>query len=184
MRYRIYWIHNDRETDPPTEGYIGVTTKTLKLRLTQHGWKTKETTYTTFFPQPDDRIELLETYTSQKKAYAREAELRPERNIGRNIAAGGIGGSFQNKSDEHKQKIGAKKKAWWDSPEGQAHKKKRSEQMKGNTWREGKTPHTRHACEIHGVKYNSIREASKALGLNNSTVCYRLGNATYGYKLL
>ena len=184
MRYRIYWIHNSRETDPLSEGYIGVTTKTLTHRLKQHKWKSKSLSYTVFRSDDDDKIELLETYTSEKKAYIRESELRPDRNIGRNIAAGGQGGSFQKKSDEHKKNISAGKQAWWNSPAGQAKKKEFSEKMQGNTQGGQKIPHNSQPCKINGVVYTSVRVAGRELNIPQQTVRYRLDHGTYGYLYL
>tara|TARA_Y100000593_G_C4201566_1_gene282143 strand:- start:47 stop:601 length:555 start_codon:yes stop_codon:yes gene_type:complete len=184
MRYRLYWIHNDRETDPLTEGYVGVTTHSLKARLYQHQIKSTNYSYTQFIPEPEDKIKLLETHTSRKVAYQRENEMRPEKYIGRNIAAGGEGGGRGKKSPEHRRKIGEKKKAWWDSPEGLAKKKEFSEKMKGNPSNTGIIPVNAQPCKINRVIYHSVRTAAEELGIHHNTIRYRISVGRPGYEFI
>ena len=75
----IYWIHSESETDITTQGYVGIT-KNLKRRIREH---TNEKDFV------KDRI--FDVFLCGERDFCKEIErqLRPKKNIGLNIAAGG-----------------------------------------------------------------------------------------------
>jgi hypothetical protein len=79
QEYLIYWIHSDQETNIETQGYVGIT-KNLTRRLKEHRRKHN------FL---DNR--KVDVYLYGDKLYCKQVEksLRPNRNIGLNIAEGG-----------------------------------------------------------------------------------------------
>lgn len=78
--YLIYWIHNDKESDIYTQGYVGITNN-LKRRLIEHR-------------RHKDKIlngRNAEIVLQGEQEYCKEVEkiLRPKKNIGLNIMSGG-----------------------------------------------------------------------------------------------
>jgi len=177
MKYKVYWIYNDSEKDPCNEGYIGITHRPLSQRLKEHR---KRNSYRF---HSNDKIKVLESFTTSEEASAREAELRPEKYIGRNYAIGGIGGSGVDKTDDHKEKIGSGKQSWWDSPESDVWRKELSNTMKGNNIQG--PAHNKMACVIDGQEYDSVRGAAEIVGIPHNTIRYRIRKESfpsYHYK--
>jgi hypothetical protein len=77
--YLIYWIHNESENNIETQGYIGIT-KNLKRRIREHSNRSN------FL-----KGRTVDIFLIGEKEYCKEIEykLRPKKNIGLNIAAGG-----------------------------------------------------------------------------------------------
>ena len=75
----IYWIHKESETDITTQGYVGIT-KNLQRRIREH------------HGQKDFmKGREVEIFLCGERDYCKgiEKQLRPQKNIGLNIAAGG-----------------------------------------------------------------------------------------------
>lgn len=77
--YLIYWIHDELDTDIETQGYVGIT-KNLKRRLREHNIRSN------FLVN-----RIVQIFLCGEKEYCKliEKQLRPKKNIGLNIAAGG-----------------------------------------------------------------------------------------------
>lgn len=123
----IYWIRKPEHTDMFTEGYIGVTSRTLEQRVLEH---IKSSTmggnksYVVHKAIRSIGIENLLTsvvlIAEEAYCYDIEFKLRPEKGIGWNIAIGGSKPPSQegNKhSDETKEKISKVWKGKKRSPE-------------------------------------------------------------------
>jgi predicted GIY-YIG superfamily endonuclease len=78
--YLIYWIHNKDETDIWTQGYVGITNN-LQRRIREHQNKKNY-----LFEK-----RKVEIFLFGEREYCKEIEykLRPKKNIGLNVAAGG-----------------------------------------------------------------------------------------------
>lgn len=78
--YLIYWIHNEKELDIWSQGYVGITNN-LSRRLVEHK-KHKNAILTS---------RIVEIFLQGEKEYCKEVEkiLRPKKNIGLNIMSGG-----------------------------------------------------------------------------------------------
>ena len=76
----LYWIHNKEHTDVCSQGYVGVATDWPR-RVRQHRHKFKSI-------WQDVQMEKL-VEADSKYCYDLEKKLRPHRNIGWNLAAGG-----------------------------------------------------------------------------------------------
>jgi len=96
MMAEVYWIHLPEHTDMFTEGYIGMTTKTTKLRFQGHRNAARRT------PRKNrSRIQnaiikyqdilVVETLVICSREYALDLEykLRPSPKIGWNLRMGG-----------------------------------------------------------------------------------------------
>ena len=98
--------HIKRPGMPLTEGYIGVTNN-----ITHRLWRHKNSDYVVgraLRKHKDAYLQVL-VYSTAEECFSLEAKLRPQQQIGWNIAEGG-GGYACNKgntlSQEHKDKIG------------------------------------------------------------------------------
>jgi hypothetical protein len=102
---KVYWIRNDQEMDILTEGYVGITGRALDYRMREH--------QQFGVMKPEDTIEVIYEVDTWAEAKVLEKRLRPESNIGRNIATGGqsmnLGGSKKGitKTKQHRQRISA-----------------------------------------------------------------------------
>jgi predicted GIY-YIG superfamily endonuclease len=85
--YCLYWIHYPDQTNPESEGYIGITSDFSK-RIKTHSKYTK-------YAHIKNRIDsgaiatVLQENLTKEQAEFLEASYRPEENIGWNIAKGG-----------------------------------------------------------------------------------------------
>ena len=86
----LYWIHYPDHTDISSQGYVGVSLndKTLSMREWRHRNKTENPILPHAFAK-GAILEVVEEYNDYESALARESELRPDPQIGWNIAAGG-----------------------------------------------------------------------------------------------
>ena len=77
--YVVYWIHNPEDTDINSQGYVGISNN-VNRRMKEHSKKM-------------DFLEgkILYVFLCGEKEFCKqiEKELRPKKNIGLNIAAGG-----------------------------------------------------------------------------------------------
>jgi hypothetical protein len=77
--YVVYWIHNPEDTDINSQGYVGISNN-VNRRMKEHSKKM-------------DFLEgkILDVFLCGEKEFCKqiEKELRPKKNIGLNIAAGG-----------------------------------------------------------------------------------------------
>ena len=91
--YTLYWIHLPEHTDPLSEGYVGITSRTVKKRFQEHKVKRD---------LPDDC--LIDTLCVGDKSQILQLENkhRPEPNIGWNVRSGGHHGARH--SDETKER--------------------------------------------------------------------------------
>ncbi len=123
MKYYVYWYHLPEQSDPYSEGYIGVTMD-LKRRHNQHKYSADNTNATfldTHFTRAinkyggiDNLIKtILHESNSYEEIYKLENNYRPRISIGWNMSTGGEYGSksifkgVTNRwSDEQKKKIG------------------------------------------------------------------------------
>jgi predicted GIY-YIG superfamily endonuclease len=130
----LYWIHLSEHT--LQEGYVGVSTNPKK-RFNQHRWQSQIQNHRNPHLQSaigkyGEKLSLtVLEYSDKETCYEREAELRPDRNIGWNIATGGQGGDVL--SDEQKEEL---KKKYTGSSQSEETKKKRSETFK-KKWNTG-----------------------------------------------
>jgi hypothetical protein len=77
----VYWIHLPSETDPLTEGYVGITKRSLITRFREH-IRDKGLS-------EDHIIEVLRPCSSLEQAYSLEEHYRPTEDIGMNKNRGG-----------------------------------------------------------------------------------------------
>lgn len=91
---RVYWIHLPEHTDMFSQGYVGITVKTVEHRYAQHTQntkhKTKRNTINNAINKYGDRL-ICEKVLEGSVEYCRgiENKLRPLPNIGWNISIGG-----------------------------------------------------------------------------------------------
>lgn len=90
----VYWIHLKEHTDILTEGYIGITSRTVNQRLNQHrlagrSKRSNRGIAKVFKTHGDDLIITTLCECSIEYAGDLEFKLRPEENIGWNVAIGG-----------------------------------------------------------------------------------------------
>ena len=122
--YLVYWIHIDEHEDPYSQGYIGVTKRSLVIRSNQHVASATE--------NPSSFITLhnaIRKYKSSLKialmgigdedfAYSLENQYRPSECIGWNIRPGGqhldseTQRSFWNRPGYKEGHIDRMKKLW------------------------------------------------------------------------
>lgn len=112
--YLVYWIHLDSQVDKMTEGYVGVTGRSLVIRCNQHTRLAQECNNKGITLQNVIRkhgkalkVDLLFVGT-QEECFEMEKHYRPAANIGWNIRIGGYG------LDSETQK------SFWDRPEYRA----------------------------------------------------------------
>lgn len=96
MKYYVYWYRLKEQTDCKTEGYIGIT-KNLVKRHQAHMWCAKKKTTNTHFINVIRKygennliMDILHTCEDKEEARLLEEAYRPYKNIGWNMAAGGI----------------------------------------------------------------------------------------------
>lgn len=86
--YKLYWIKTKDMLNPYTEGYIGITKNSLKLRLSQHKHSKRPIGYK--LREKDVEVTIEELHRGMKEDMLhKEYEYRPEQHIGWNIMAGG-----------------------------------------------------------------------------------------------
>ena len=95
--YIIYWAKHSYHFDPSSEGYVGLTSKSLSDRKTAHFKTAKSSTRTSVhfhnvLKKYQDSVLwiVLHDNLSEEEAYLKEAEYRPEIKIGWNSDRGGL----------------------------------------------------------------------------------------------
>lgn len=140
MQY-LYWIHSVNDTDPLSEGYIGIT-RNPDQRESAHKKRFPGLTFT-----------ILDTRDTREKIKTLERQYRPSKNIGLNIAKGGGGSDMRpetrekirqvmlNRSEdlwteERRQAVSKATKGKKKKPFSKSHKEAISKAMKGRTMSE------------------------------------------------
>lgn len=86
----VYWIRRKNFKDPYTEGYIGVTEKTLEERFTRHSKYMKGVTHVSRAIKKYDDVEIVLLHENDVHwCLDKEIEYRPSKGIGWNNAEGG-----------------------------------------------------------------------------------------------
>ena len=92
----VYWIHHESQSDPKTEGYIGVTNDP-DARFRKHR-NNKENNFVKGNIAKGATMSILHEVSSYDEAYSIERDYRPDIR-GWNLAAGGLGGVFDSMPD-------------------------------------------------------------------------------------
>lgn len=117
--YSLYWIYDkDKHSDPKLEGYIGVTKRDPKIRLTEH------LTERQWIKERNYDLKILYSDLTESEALDLEIEYRPEEYIGWNKAKGGQAGN---------RPFGIHTSGWTHSEEA---KQERSKIAKNNSWKD------------------------------------------------
>ena len=110
--YILYWIHHINESNPFSDGYIGVT-KSLYNRLEYHR-KSKYPVGKAIRKYGENiKCDILYSNLSQCDAFELESKYRPKQKIGWNLAEGGNGGVgslIPNLDTKHKMSKSQKKR--------------------------------------------------------------------------
>lgn len=113
----VYWIRHKDHTDITTQGYVGITSETVKIRYRAHcrtafsenvSEEKRKHVHRAMRKYKDDIV--LETICECTTAYAVDLEnrLRPSRNIGWNIAIGGSPPPEAHVQTEYQRSVVAK----------------------------------------------------------------------------
>ena len=140
----------------------------LKRAIKKYGWESFKAEIIDATAKNEDQLNLLEIhYIKKHKSLANE--------WGYNLESGG---NNKTHSLESKQICREKKQAWWNAhPE---EKERMSKQHKGKTLSQEskdlmiKNMPQRKEVMIKGIKYISIREAARQLGISKQLCMYRL----------
>ena len=119
----VYWIRLPEHTDMFTQGYIGVTKRSVERRYSEHlrdtrRWKTK--LYNAMLKYEEKVFVQTLVECDIDYAYALEEKLRPQENIGWNTAQGGqlkfLALAPRERSPEYRRKISdsLKNQVWRD----------------------------------------------------------------------
>ena len=177
MNY-LYWIYKEGDTDPYSEGYIGVTNNMAK-RLEAHLSGGGSSIVLEKSKKYDLKIDILYQSSCRSNVEFMEEQYRPAKRIGWNIAPGGglppiqTGAKFPSANHGMRNKV---------------HTEETKQKM--SKTRTGKKKSASHAAAIgkanrkgiiyKGVKYSSITECVKD-GYNNKKIynALKLGTARY-----
>jgi len=86
----VYWIREKDHTDIYTEGYIGITKKTLKERVREHKKNKSNSVVAGKLRKYTDLVwSVVHTVETLEEALALEAEYRPTQLVGWNLQKGG-----------------------------------------------------------------------------------------------
>lgn len=136
--YTVYWIHYREQTDPATEGYIGITALNPLKRLERHKFNAKNPHLMNRVRNEKTVLSILHHGLLKEEAQRIEKELRPEPNLGWNIAVGGDVPPSMAGRDLSNTKIALKGDARTEAQKERG--RKHSEFMKGRIpWNKGKT---------------------------------------------
>lgn len=155
-QYCLYWIHYPNQTDPMTEGYIGITSD-FTARIETHS---KYTKYAHVKNRMDSGAIATILYEKLTKEQAESLELshRPEENIGWNIAKGGnIPPSRKGKVSPKSLLTGADR-----TDKQKAGSKARAEKIRG------RLPSNAVSVELFGKTYPTIKGALEDLKWSTS----------------
>jgi hypothetical protein len=178
MKSSVYWVRHKDHTDMFSQGYIGVSKNTearwlrhskysenqhLKNAIQKYGW--------------DNLVKEVILISNTKYCYDIEAKLRPAKQIGWNIAEGGMKPPVtQSRGDNYISPLkGIPKPTPWliGRQHSEETRKKLSERRNIKV-------------KFENVVYNSFESLAEHLGIKYSTLTNRIyRNAEkYGYKVL
>ena len=194
----VYWIHLPTQSDPRTEGYVGITKRDLNKRFSEHK-RDKSLS-------EDYVIEVLHTCETVEEAYAIEEHYRPYEDIGMNKNRGGDSMPYPTmpkhkewrdniSSSLRKPKTGAAliaarengkkgaeaRRGTHDSPEVKrikSEKAKRLYQTNPEIWAR---PQCKTAVIADGVLYQGIVDVAEAYGVSRQTVGNRIGSTKWDW---
>ena len=140
MAYSVYWIHWKDNTDPSTQGYVGIS-KHPETRLQEHIRGSQHKIQKCL--RSGGAMSILKSGLTESQAVAEEKRLRPLPNIGLNIAEGGglppvRWGHVKSEEETAKRSV-ASKRNWESNHEkmcaalrnvGEETRRKRSENAK------------------------------------------------------
>lgn len=143
----LYWIKTKDMTDPKTQGYVGVTTRSLSVRLNEHRKSCDNPHLRQAIEKYTDMLEIIQLEVGADDVILEQERLhRPDANIGWNIAPGG--GCPPNS------------KTWWSAE----HSNNARERMAGNSYKLNyeETEETRTRKKIaYAENYESRSHAQK-----------------------
>lgn len=128
--YKLYWIKYPEHQNPLLEGYIGITSQTIKKRFNDHKHNNKNKHLKNRCRQENVEIICLKDNLKKEEAKLLEKQYRPLENIGWNINKGG------DLPPSRKGKISPKSllKGEERTENQKQGSKKRSEKIKGNNF--------------------------------------------------
>ncbi len=93
--FKVYWIHRKSHSDIETEGYVGITRETVESRFQRHLRQSKSGQHlnrhlSSALKKYEDIVLTTICICDKDYALLMENKLRPTKNIGWNIAVGGI----------------------------------------------------------------------------------------------
>jgi predicted GIY-YIG superfamily endonuclease len=189
----VYWIHLPTETDPHSEGYVGITKRDLDKRFSEHKRdKSLSEEYV---------IEVLHTCETVEEAYALEEHYRPEPEIGMNKLPGGgeqvypaipkhKGWRDNISSSLKKPKTGAAliaaienakkgteaRRGTHDSLEVKRIKSEKAKRLYQNNPEIWARPQYKTPVMADGILYEGIKDVAEAYGVSRQTVGNRIGS--------
>jgi len=150
--YELYWIKYPEHQNPNLEGYIGITSQSIKKRFNDHKHNNKNKHLKNRCRQENVEIVCLKDNLDKEEARILEEKYRPSENIGWNINKGG------DLPPSRKGKISPKSLLKGDdrTEKQKQGSKRRSEKIKGNNFsgqRKNKVDYTK-PCENCGTVFN------------------------------
>lgn len=168
--YCLYWIHYPEQTDPLSEGYIGIT-KNFDQRVKTHS---KYTKYKHIKNRIDSGaiVNVLVDNLTEESAKTLEEQYRPQDNIGWNLTkGGGIPPSRVGRASAKSLLVGdARTEAQKEAA------KKHKERMRG------KLPINTTMVELFGKKFPSVNQALKELKLSTSHYYFYKNNPDLNFN--
>jgi len=154
--YCLYWIHYPHQTDPNSEGYIGITSDFANRMATHSKYAKYKHIYNRI--QSGAVSEILRENLTKEEAELLEAKVRPTENIGWNLAAGG------NIPPSRKGKVSPKTLLTGEdrSTKQSMASLNHSSRMKGRT-----APNAKQVV-VFGVTYPTMKQALLELNLSPS----------------
>jgi NUMOD3 motif-containing protein len=129
-QWKVYWFHAANHTDPRIEGYVGAT-----RLLSLHKRNSR---------MPSDFLVTILHRGTAAECLAFESRMRPEPNIGWNVARGGFrdgtglhGANYPHllsHTEKTKRLMSAKAKARANTPEGRERMRKAALALGGRAW--------------------------------------------------
>lgn len=163
----LYQIRRVCDAGDLTKGYVGISNNPAR-RLTEHTRKGDNPHLHSALTKYADTEMVLVSEGTRIEMLTMEAWLRPERNIGWNIAEGGVCAPSQlgfRHSNESKVKMSASRLGVKKSKAHCTNIGKSREGTKGSGWKGW--------WEIEGTRYESANIAFKELGLSNKQMVIR-----------
>ena len=150
--YKLYWIKYPEHQNPNLEGYIGITSQSIKKRFDDHKHNNKNKHLKNRCRQENVEIVCLKDNLEKEEARILEEKYRPSENIGWNINKGG------DLPPSRKGKISPKSLLKGDdrTEKQKQGSKRRSKKIKGNNFsgqRKNKVDYIK-PCENCGTLFN------------------------------